>query len=241
MSPSPLSGVADAAAQAFDGRRPVQQTAPFVSRAGVADTGDLVAHALAILAEEANTWRARQAATRMFEAPSGAKAQPGTGGDPAHAVSVRLTVNGTSHTLSLDPRSSLLDVLRELLGLTGAKKGCDHGQCGACTVHLDGRGVVSCLTPAVQAEGRQVTTIEGLAPPGGDLHPMQQAFIDHDALQCGYCTPGQIMAAVACVSQGHANSPEQIREYMSGNICRCGAYVGIVAAIQDATPKMRRT
>ena len=140
--------------------------------------------------------------------------------------------------LSLDPRSSLLDVLRELLALTGAKKGCDHGQCGACTVHLDGRSVQSCLTPAVQADGHQVTTIEGLSLPGGDLHPMQQAFIDHDALQCGYCTPGQIMAAVACVSEGHATSPEQIREYMSGNICRCGAYVGIVAAIQDAALKM---
>jgi xanthine dehydrogenase YagT iron-sulfur-binding subunit len=142
--------------------------------------------------------------------------------------------------LSLDPRSSLLDVLRELLSLTGAKKGCDHGQCGACTVHLDGRGMLSCLTLAVQADGRQVTTIEGLSLPGGDLHPMQQAFIDHDALQCGYCTPGQIMAAVACVSEGHATSPEQIREYMSGNICRCGAYVGIVAAIQDAASKMRK-
>jgi aerobic-type carbon monoxide dehydrogenase small subunit (CoxS/CutS family) len=167
----------------------------------------------------------------------GGKARSGTG-DPAHTVSVRLTVNGTSHTLSLDSRSSLLDVLRELLGLTGTKKGCDHGQCGACTVHLDGRGVLSCLTPAAQADGRQVTTIEGLSP-GGDLHPMQQAFIDHDALQCGYCTPGQIMAAVACVSEGQATSPEQIREYMSGNICRCGAYVGIVAAIQDAASKMR--
>ena len=176
----------------------------------------------------------------MFRLTSGAKAQSATGGDPAHTVSVRLTVNGTSHMLSLDPRSSLLDVLRELLALTGAKKGCDHGQCGACTVHLDGRGVVSCLMPAAQADGRQVTTIEGLSLPSGDLHPMQQAFIDHDALQCGYCTPGQIMAAVACVSEGHATSPEQIREYMSGNICRCGAYVGIVAAIQDAAPKMRR-
>jgi xanthine dehydrogenase YagT iron-sulfur-binding subunit len=168
----------------------------------------------------------------------GAKTLAGTGGDQAQTVSVRLNVNGTSHTLSLDPRSSLLDVLREQLAVTGAKKGCDHGQCGACTVHLDGRCVLSCLTPAVQADGRQVTTIEGLAP--GGLHPMQQAFIDHDALQCGYCTPGQIMAAVACVGEGHATSPERIREYMSGNICRCGAYIGIVAAIQDAAPKMRR-
>jgi xanthine dehydrogenase YagT iron-sulfur-binding subunit len=155
-------------------------------------------------------------------------------------IAVRLIVNGTSHTLTLDPRASLLDVLRERLALTGAKKGCDHGQCGACTVHLDGRRIASCLTLAVQADGREVTTIEGLASSDGGLHPMQQAFIDHDALQCGYCTPGQIMAAVACVREGHAATPEQIRDYMSGNLCRCGAYVGIVAAIQDAGPKMRR-
>jgi xanthine dehydrogenase YagT iron-sulfur-binding subunit len=156
------------------------------------------------------------------------------------AVTVRTVVNGTPRRLELDPRDSLLDVLREQLALTGAKKGCDHGQCGACTVHLDGRRVVSCLTPAVQTEGRRVTTIEGIDA-DGKLHPMQQAFIDHDALQCGYCTPGQIMAAIACVREGHATSPEQIREYMSGNLCRCGAYVGIVAAIEDAAAKMRRT
>jgi xanthine dehydrogenase YagT iron-sulfur-binding subunit len=168
-----------------------------------------------------------------------AEARPGAGDDPAKTVSARLTVNGTSHALPLDPRSSLLDVLREQLGLTGAKKGCDHGQCGACTVHLDGRAVLSCLTPAVQADGREVTTIEGLSHADGGLHTMQQAFIDHDALQCGYCTPGQIMAAVACVNEGHAGSPEQIREYMSGNICRCGAYVGIVAAVAAAATKMR--
>jgi xanthine dehydrogenase YagT iron-sulfur-binding subunit len=155
-------------------------------------------------------------------------------------VAVRMLVNAMEQSMIVDPRSSLLDVLRERLGLVGAKKGCDHGQCGACTVHLDGRRVVSCLTPAVHADGRQVMTIEGLAPSEDELHPMQQAFIDHDALQCGYCTPGQIMAAVACVHEGHAASAEQIREYMSGNICRCGAYLGIVAAIQDAAPKMRR-
>jgi xanthine dehydrogenase YagT iron-sulfur-binding subunit len=155
-------------------------------------------------------------------------------------VPTRMMVNGTSHSLTLDPRSSLLDVLREQLALTGCKKGCDHGQCGACTVHLDGRRVASCLTPAVQVDGRRVLTIEGLSPPDGPLHPMQQAFIDHDALQCGYCTPGQIMAAVACVQEGHATSPNQIREYMSGNLCRCGAYVGIVAAIEDAAAKMRK-
>jgi len=154
-------------------------------------------------------------------------------------VPTHLTVNGEAHDLVLDPRTSLLDLMREHLALTGAKKGCDHGQCGACTVHLDGRRVASCLTPAVQVDGRAVMTIEGLSRPAGALHPMQQAFIDHDALQCGYCTPGQIMAAVACVAEGHATSPEQIREYMSGNICRCGAYVGIVAAIQQAAPRMR--
>lgn len=158
---------------------------------------------------------------------------------PAARISTKLVVNGATHEVVLDPRASLLDVLREHLGLSGAKKGCDHGQCGACTVHIDGRRVASCLTMAVQADGRRVTTIEGLAS-GDALHPMQQAFIDHDALQCGYCTPGQIMAAVACVKEGHASSPEEIREYMSGNICRCGAYVGIVAAIQDAAVKMGR-
>jgi xanthine dehydrogenase YagT iron-sulfur-binding subunit len=158
----------------------------------------------------------------------------------ASTVATRLVVNGASRSLDLDPRSSLLDVLREQLGLTGAKKGCDHGQCGACTVHIEGRRVVSCLTPAVQADDRRVTTIEGIISADGALHPMQQAFIDHDALQCGYCTPGQIMAAIACVREGHASSREEIREYMSGNLCRCGAYVGIVAAIEDAAPKMRR-
>ena len=161
-------------------------------------------------------------------------------GTDAFKISVNLIVNEKRYALTLDLRSSLLDVLRERLALTGAKKGCDHGQCGACTVHVEGRRVASCLTLAAQADGRQVTTIEGLALADGELHPMQQAFVDHDALQCGYCTPGQIMAAVACVDEGHATSPDQVREYMSGNLCRCGAYVGIVAAIQDAAPKMRR-
>nr|WP_328702959.1 (2Fe-2S)-binding protein [Arenibaculum pallidiluteum] len=151
---------------------------------------------------------------------------------------LRVTINDAPYELSLDPRTSALDMLREQLSLTGAKKGCDHGQCGACTIHVDGRRVVSCLTPALQLEGRQVVTIEGLAPSSGELHPMQQAFIDHDGLQCGYCTPGQIMSAVACVREGHAGSADQIREYMSGNLCRCGAYAGIVAAIQQAAPRM---
>ena len=148
-------------------------------------------------------------------------------------VPVSFSVNGVPQALELDPRISLLDALRETIGLTGTKKGCDHGQCGACTVHVDGRRVVSCLTPAVQVLERDVTTIEGLATDDA-LHPMQQAFIDHDALQCGYCTPGQIMAGVACVREGHASSADEIREYMSGNLCRCGAYPGIVAAIHDA-------
>ncbi len=172
--------------------------------------------------------------------PVDATAQaPATLGGVPGGLEVSLTVNGEARRLILDPRASLLDTLREGLALTGAKKGCDHGQCGACTVHLDGRRVASCLTLAVQANGRAVTTIEGIAPPEGELHPMQQAFIDHDALQCGYCTPGQIMAAIACVQEGHASNPEEIREYMSGNLCRCGAYAGILAAIQDAAPKMR--
>jgi xanthine dehydrogenase YagT iron-sulfur-binding subunit len=151
-----------------------------------------------------------------------------------------MKVNGSDQELEVEPRVSLLDALRERLGLFGTKKGCDHGQCGACTVLADERRVLSCLTLAVQTEGKRVTTIEGLAD-GERLHPMQQAFLDHDALQCGYCTPGQIMSAVACVAEGHAVSRDQIREYMSGNLCRCGAYDGIVAAIEDAAPKMRRT
>ncbi len=155
------------------------------------------------------------------------------------ALILHTTINGRHVDVEIDVRTSLLDLLRERLALTGAKKGCDHGQCGACTVHIDSRRVASCLTMALQADGREVTTIEGLSPADGSLHPMQQAFVDHDALQCGYCTPGQIMAAVACVREGNATSPEQIREYMSGNLCRCGAYVGIVAAIAAAAPKMK--
>jgi xanthine dehydrogenase YagT iron-sulfur-binding subunit len=153
---------------------------------------------------------------------------------------IRTTVNGRPVVAEIDTRTSLLDLLREHLALTGTKKGCDHGQCGACTVHLDGRRVVSCLTLAAKVEGRAVVTIEGLSD-GETLHPMQQAFIDHDALQCGYCTPGQIMAAIACVREGHAGSRNEIREYMSGNLCRCGAYVGIVAAVEDAAAGMERT
>jgi xanthine dehydrogenase YagT iron-sulfur-binding subunit len=164
-------------------------------------------------------------------APSAA-AQPRSNAAPA-PVSVSLTVNGTRHTLTLDPRSTLLDVLREHLDLTGTKKGCDQGQCGACTVLLDGRRVVSCLTLAVMKDGASVTTIEGLAA-NGVLHPLQQAFIDHDAFQCGYCTPGQICSAAGLIAEGKAKTADEIRELMSGNICRCGAYTNIVSAIQQA-------
>ena len=148
-------------------------------------------------------------------------------------VSVALRVNGHAHTLDLDPRTTLLDALREHLGLTGTKVGCNHGTCGACTVHLDGRRQLSCLVLAAAASGRSITTIEGLAGADGTPHPMQAAFVAHDALQCGYCTPGQIMSAVACIEEGHAGDDATIREYMSGNLCRCGAYPGIVAAIRD--------
>ncbi len=149
-----------------------------------------------------------------------------------------LNINGRDHSLTIDTRTSLLDALREHIGLTGAKKGCDQGQCGACTIHIDGQRVLSCLTLAVAVQGRRIETIEGLAGPDGALHPMQQAFIDHDGLQCGYCTPGQIMSAVACVHEGHAGTDADIQEYMSGNLCRCAAYPKIVAAIKQARTQM---
>ncbi|MET3880433.1 (2Fe-2S)-binding protein [Chitinophaga sp. OAE865] len=145
---------------------------------------------------------------------------------------VSMEINGKKVQVSVEPRVTLLDLLREQLQLTGTKKGCDHGQCGACTVHADGRRINSCLTLAVMQEGKKITTIEGLAN-GEELHPVQEAFIKHDGFQCGYCTPGQIMSAVACIREGHAGSPEEIREFMSGNICRCGAYDNIVHAIMD--------
>ena len=147
-------------------------------------------------------------------------------------VAVTLRVNGVDHELRLDPRVTLLDALRDVLGLTGTKKGCDQGACGACTVLVDGRRVVSCLMLAAQCDGRQVTTIEGLAT-DGELHPVQQAFIRHDAFQCGYCTSGQLMSAVSLLREGRAGSDEEIREFMSGNLCRCGAYPNIVAAIRE--------
>jgi xanthine dehydrogenase YagT iron-sulfur-binding subunit len=148
-------------------------------------------------------------------------------------MEVKVTVNGVAHTLCVDPRVSLLDAVRERLGLTGTKKGCDRGQCGACTVHVDGRRVLSCLTLAVSAQGKEVTTIEGLAR-DGELHPVQRAFIDQDGLQCGFCTPGQIMSAVALLREDRAKTDDEIREAMSGNLCRCAAYGNIVAAIKQA-------
>ena len=159
--------------------------------------------------------------------------------DARAPVDVVLTVNGRDHRAALDSRTTVLDALREHLHLTGTKKGCDHGQCGACTVLSNGKPVLACLTLALTAQRQQITTIEGLAKQGV-LHPMQQAFVDHDALQCGYCTPGQIMAAVGCVTTGHATSDAQIREYMSGNLCRCAAYPNIVAAIKQARPQLRK-
>jgi xanthine dehydrogenase YagT iron-sulfur-binding subunit len=150
-----------------------------------------------------------------------------------------LKINGREQRVMLDVRTTLLDALREHIGLTGSKKGCDHGQCGACTVLINNKRVLSCLTLAAITEGQEITTIEGLAKPDGTLHPMQQAFIDHDAFQCGYCTPGQILSAVACVKEGHANSDEEIREYMSGNLCRCAAYPNIVDAVNQAKTEMK--
>lgn len=147
-------------------------------------------------------------------------------------IPLELEINGKAYSLSVEPRVTLLDLLREQLGLTGTKKGCDHGQCGCCTVHVDGKRINSCLSLAVMNNGKKVTTIEGLAK-GDDLHPMQEAFVKHDGFQCGYCTPGQIMSAICCIREGHANSAGEIREYMSGNICRCGAYPNIIDAILE--------
>jgi xanthine dehydrogenase YagT iron-sulfur-binding subunit len=147
---------------------------------------------------------------------------------------VKLDINGEERTLTLEPRVTLLDALREHLHLTGTKKGCDQGQCGACTVDVDGQRVLACLTLAVQTEGCAITTIEGLTGPDGTLHPVQQAFMEEDAFQCGYCTPGQIMSAVACIREGRAGSDDEIREFMAGNLCRCGAYPNIVSAVRKA-------
>jgi xanthine dehydrogenase YagT iron-sulfur-binding subunit len=148
-------------------------------------------------------------------------------------VDLKLRINGKEHALKIDPRVSLLDLLREQLHLTGSKKGCDHGQCGACTVLVNGRRINSCLSLAVVHEDDEITTIEGLAN-GEELHPVQAAFVEHDGFQCGYCTPGQICSAVACIKEGHIKNDNEIREWMSGNLCRCGAYPNIVDAIKEA-------
>ena len=178
-------------------------------------------------------------ATALLAAPAAAQSAPAP---PVVAdTPVVLRVNGQSHSFVADVRTTLLDALREKIGLTGSKKGCDHGQCGACTVHVDGRRVLGCLTLAVSAQGKEITTIEGLAAQDGTLHPMQAAFIEHDAFQCGYCTSGQIMSAVALVQEGHAQTDDDIREYMSGNLCRCAAYPNIVAAVNQAKTQMQRT
>ncbi|HET6356594.1 (2Fe-2S)-binding protein [Streptomyces sp.] len=161
---------------------------------------------------------------------SGSGEAAAAGAAPSNRVS--LTVNGTRRTVTVDNRTSLLDMLREHLDLTGSKKGCNAGACGACTVLVDGQRVNSCLTLAVRLEGAEVTTIEGLAK-GDELHPLQQAFIDEDAFQCGYCTPGQILSGVGCIQEGHTGSPEEIREWMSGNLCRCGCYIKIVRAVEQ--------
>jgi xanthine dehydrogenase YagT iron-sulfur-binding subunit len=162
----------------------------------------------------------------------------GAAGAADESVNVHLKINGKSYALKVDPRVTLLDALRERLQLTGSKKGCDHGQCGACTVLVNGRRINSCLTLAAMHEGDEITTIEGLAN-GEDLHPMQAAFVEQDGFQCGYCTPGQICSAVALLKENHANSDAEIREWMSGNICRCGAYAGILAAIKEAKTRVR--
>lgn len=155
-------------------------------------------------------------------------------------ISLTMQVNGQSQQMQVDPRVTLLDALREHLNLTGTKKGCDQGQCGACTVLINGQRVLSCLTLAAQADGAEVTSIEGLASTEGELHAVQRCFMENDAFQCGYCTPGQIMSAVACIKEGHAGSEDEIREYMSGNLCRCGAYPHIVDAIKQAAAEMAK-
>ena len=180
------------------------------------------------------------AAIGLPAAPVDAEQAPATPDQTRpRTASVGFTLNGKPQQMTVDTRLTLLDALRDRLSLTGTKKGCDHGQCGACTVHVDGERRLACFTLAASLDGAAVTTIEGLAD-GDDLHPMQAAFIENDAFQCGYCTPGQIMSAIGCVREGHARTDGEIREYMAGNICRCAAYPNIVAAIRQAAPKLGR-
>ena len=180
------------------------------------------------------------AATTAF-LPSVAHAEPGAPSTiaPGESAEITLSVNGRDRVLAVEPRVTLLDALRERLGLTGTKKGCDRGECGACTVLVDGERVKSCLTLAVMRQGSDITTVEGLAD-GDRLHPVQEAFIRHDAFQCGACTSGQVMSAVACIREGHAGTEAEIREWMSGNLCRCACYQNIVAAVADAAREVRR-
>ena len=185
------------------------------------------------LKQIAGTGAALALGPTLLGIPALAADQPLKTNENIVAARVRLKINGKEYALDLDPRTTLLDLLREQLHLTGSKKGCDHGQCGACTVLVDGRRINSCLSLAVVHDGEEITTIEGLAN-GEQLHPVQAAFVEHDGFQCGYCTPGQICSAVACIQEGHVKSDVEIREWMSGNLCRCGAYPNIVDAIKDA-------
>jgi len=180
------------------------------------------------------------AKTLLTKSTEAVEVPPTKSSEPREFSALSIRVNRQTYNLALDNRTSLLDALRDHIGLTGTKKGCDHGQCGACTVLIDGERVLSCLIFAVMAQGRDITTIEGLVSSDGSLHPMQQAFIDHDAFQCGYCTPGQILSAIGCVDEGHAGSADSIREYMSGNLCRCAAYPNIVDAIMQARDETRK-
>ncbi|MER9593697.1 (2Fe-2S)-binding protein [Mesorhizobium sp. M0244] len=176
----------------------------------------------------------------MATSAKAAAPQAAASAEPRDLSAISLRINKQPYNLALDNRTSLLDTLRDHVGLTGTKKGCDHGQCGACTVLVDGKRVLSCLSFAVMNQGHEITTVEGLASADGNLHPMQQAFIDNDAFQCGYCTPGQIMSAIGCINEGHAGSEDDIREYMSGNLCRCAAYPNIVAAVVQARDETRK-
>ncbi len=195
--------------------------------------GQLAALSAGLTVARPLTARATDPGTSTADSGGAAPVKPASG-----TIKVVLKVNGESSTLQLDPRVTLLDALRDRLDLPGTKKGCDHGACGACTVLVEGRRVLSCLTLAAVANGKGITTIEGLAH-GEALHPVQAAFIACDGFQCGYCTPGQIMSAVGCIQEGHTRSDGEIREFMSGNLCRCGAYPNIVEAIKVAAPKMQ--